>query len=435
MKEMKDSGIEWIGEIPKNWEIHRLKSVLCERKETNKPVVTDFILSLTNDRGVIPYTDKGNHGNKSKEDLTSYKLAYPNDIILNSMNVVIGSVNLSNYFGCVSPVYYMLYPRNAKDDVRFFNYIFQTKEMQNNLKGLGNGILEIRMRIQMSKLNNVEIPIPHFETQKKISDFLDDKCGKIDRIIAKEKEEIEKLNEYKDSLIEITITNGLNRKVDMVKSELKWIDEIPKDWKKYKLSQLCSSKKYSMVDGPFGSDMKNEEYVDEGVPIVQLTNIKKYNHYIEKLKFITRDKHLQLKRHTALKGDIAIAKMMPAGRACILSDLYDEYVVAADAIRFSPDEIKVDKRFVLYCLNTYGMVECELESKGTTRIRISLDIARNIKLYLPKLEEQTSIADFLDKKCNEIEKTIKLKEVKIEKLEAYKKALIYECVTGKREVK
>ena len=248
------------------------------------------------------------------------------------------------------------------------------------------------------------------------------------------KEEIEKLNEYKDSLIEITITKGLNKKVNMVKSELKWIDEIPKDWKKYKLSQLCSSKKYSMVDGPFGSDMKNEEYVDEGVPIVQLTNIKKYNHYTEKLKFITRDKHLQLKRHTALKGDIAIAKMMPAGRACILDDLYDEYVVAADAIRFSPNEIKVDKRFVLYCLNTYGMVECELESKGTTRIRISLDIARNIKLYLPKLEEQTSIADFLDKKCNEIEKTIKLKEVKIEKVEAYKKSLIYECVTGKREV-
>ena len=80
------------------------------------------------------------------------------------------------------------------------------------------------------------------------------------------------------------------------------------------------------------------------------------------------------------------------------------------------------------------MVESELESKGTTRIRISLDIARNIKLYLPKLEEQTDIADFLDKKCNEIEKTIKLKEIKIEKIEAYKKSLIYECVTGKKEV-
>ena len=270
--------------------------------------------------------------------------------------------------------------------------------------------------------------------QQKIANYLDRKCEKIDEMIAKEQEEIEKLNEYKDSLIEITITKGLNKKADIVKSELKWIDGIPKHWKKYKLSQLCSSKKYSMVDGPFGSDMKNEEYVDEGVPIIQLTNIKKYNHYTEKLKFITRDKHEQLKRHTAQKGDIAIAKMMPAGRACILSDLYDEYVVAADAIRFSPDKTKVDKRFVLYCLNTYGMVESELESKGTTRIRISLDIARNIKLYLPKLEEQTDIADFLDKKCNEIEKTIKLKEIKIEKIEAYKKSLIYECVTGKKEV-
>lgn len=163
----KDSGVKWIGYIPEHWEIQRIKSVLAERKENNNPIKTDFILSLTNDRGVIPYSDKGDIGNKSKQDLTGYRLAYPNDIVLNSMNIVIGSVGLSNYFGAVSPVYYMLYKRNKEDSIRYFNYLFQTKAFQNNLRGYGNGIMEIRMRIQMSKLNTVLLPYPPAIEQKK----------------------------------------------------------------------------------------------------------------------------------------------------------------------------------------------------------------------------------------------------------------------------
>ncbi|WP_282144899.1 restriction endonuclease subunit S [Thomasclavelia cocleata] len=427
MREMKDSGIEWIGEIPKDWKLIKIGNIYDERniKVSDKDYEP---LSVTKN-GIVPQLESAAKSN----DNDNRKLIRKNDFVINSRSDRRGSCGISNYDGSCSLINTVLKPRDHMIN-QYYNYVFRSELFADEFYKWGNGIVNDLWSTKWSSMKKIYIPFPNLTQQQSIANYLDDKCEKIDRMIAKEKEEIEKLNEYKDSLIEITITKGLNKKVNMVKSELKWIDEIPKDWKKYKLSQLCSSKKYSMVDGPFGSDMKNEEYVDEGVPIVQLTNIKKYNHYTEKLKFITRDKHLQLKRHTALKGDIAIAKMMPAGRACILDDLYDEYVVAADAIRFSPNEIKVDKRFVLYCLNTYGMVECELESKGTTRIRISLDIARNIKLYLPKLEEQTSIADFLDKKCNEIEKTIKLKEVKIEKVEAYKKSLIYECVTGKREV-
>ncbi|MCR1960342.1 restriction endonuclease subunit S [Thomasclavelia cocleata] len=427
MREMKDSGIEWIGEIPKDWKLIKIGNIYDERniKVSDKDYEP---LSVTKN-GIVLQLESAAKSN----DNDNRKLIRKNDFVINSRSDRRGSCGISNYDGSCSLINTVLKPRDHMIN-QYYNYVFRSELFADEFYKWGNGIVNDLWSTKWSSMKKIYIPFPNLTQQQSIANYLDDKCEKIDRMIAKEKEEIEKLNEYKDSLIEITITKGLNKKVNMVKSELKWIDEIPKDWKKYKLSQLCSSKKYSMVDGPFGSDMKNEEYVDEGVPIVQLTNIKKYNHYTEKLKFITRDKHLQLKRHTALKGDIAIAKMMPAGRACILDDLYDEYVVAADAIRFSPNEIKVDKRFVLYCLNTYGMVECELESKGTTRIRISLDIARNIKLYLPKLEEQTSIADFLDKKCNEIEKTIKLKEVKIEKVEAYKKSLIYECVTGKREV-
>ena len=207
MRTMKDSGIEWIGDIPADWNIKRVKSVLCERNESNNPIQTDEILSLTNDRGVIPYEEKGDVGNKSKEDLTGYKLAYPGDIVLNSMNVFIGSVGLSSYFGCVSPVYYMLYPRNKNDSVSFFNYLFQTKELQTKLHGYGNGIMEIRMRIQMSKLNSVQLPVPPSDVQHKIAAYLDCKCSQIDTIIARQKEVIEKLKAYKLSVITEAVTS------------------------------------------------------------------------------------------------------------------------------------------------------------------------------------------------------------------------------------
>lgn len=103
MREMKDSGIEWIGQIPSNWKIERMQWHLEEKNVGNNPVQTTNILSLTNKRGVIPYEEKGNQGNKSKEDVSGYKLAYPNTIVANSMNVIIGSVGLSKYYGCVSP--------------------------------------------------------------------------------------------------------------------------------------------------------------------------------------------------------------------------------------------------------------------------------------------------------------------------------------------
>ena len=104
---MKDSGIEWIGKIPQDWDIERIQWHLEEVNEINNPIQTTYILSLNNKVGVIPYDDRDNMGNKAKDDYSQYKLAYPDTLVMNSMNVIIGSVGISKYFGCVSPVYYV----------------------------------------------------------------------------------------------------------------------------------------------------------------------------------------------------------------------------------------------------------------------------------------------------------------------------------------
>lgn len=140
--EMKDSGIEWIGKMPLNWKLNRIQYCLLELKEKNYPIKTAQVLSLIKDKGVMLYEDKGDIGNKAKENVAEYKLAYPNTLIVNSMNILIGSVGISNYFGCVSPVYYV-FKETDKADLGFINYIFNTRELQAELRKYANGILEI----------------------------------------------------------------------------------------------------------------------------------------------------------------------------------------------------------------------------------------------------------------------------------------------------
>ena len=146
MHEMRDSGIEWVGEIPAHWRMERLQWHISEIKESNKPEKSRQVLSLTNKRGVIPYEEKGAQGNVAKEDYSQYKLAYPGTIVANSMNILIGSVGRCDYFGCVSPVYYVYKPNDC-ENLDFINYMFQMEQFQKELRRYANGILEIRLRV------------------------------------------------------------------------------------------------------------------------------------------------------------------------------------------------------------------------------------------------------------------------------------------------
>lgn len=140
MRQMKDSNVDWIGEIPEDWSLERIQSLTSEINVKNNPIQTTDVLSLTIKDGVIPYEEKGDMGNKSKDNHEEYKLAYPDTIVLNSMNILIGAVGLCNYFGCVSPVYYV-FKNNEKSDLRYINYIMSSQPFQKYLRKYANGIL------------------------------------------------------------------------------------------------------------------------------------------------------------------------------------------------------------------------------------------------------------------------------------------------------
>lgn len=422
---MKDSGVEWIGKIPREWEVKRLKNILLERKENNNPIKTKNILSLTNDRGVIPYSEKGNTGNKSKEDLTGYKIAYPNDIVLNSMNIVIGSVGLSKYYGCVSPVYYMLYSENNR--IEYYNYIFQTRVFQTSLKGLGNGILDIRMRIPMEKLNNVILPIPPLEEQEKIANYLDKKVSDIDLIIEKTRATIEDYKKYKQSIITEAVTKGINPNVEMKDSGVEWIGEVPREWEVKKL-------KYVAQLNP-KIDMDHLEETSE-VTFTPMEKIK--NGYFINNKGIWGNNNSSYTNYS--ENDIVMAKVTPCfenGNIAIMKGLYNNIGFGSSELFVFRSNKNIKKEYLFYFLR--NEIFKNLGKNNMTGVgglkRVSSEFILNFNVSVPPLEEQNQIAEYLDKKTSEIDTLITKKEALIAELEEYKKSLIYECVTGKKEIK
>ncbi len=233
---LKPSGIPWLGEIPEHWEVLPLGRVLKERIEKNDPIKTDNILSLSLHDGVVPYAEKRAGGNKAKDDLTAYRLAYPGDIVVNSMNVVVGSVGLSKYFGAVSPVYYMLRPRATSDAVEFFDAIFHDPAFQRSLFGLGNGIMyiqsrstgklnTIRMRIPIEKLNRVDIPRPPSNEQTLIVQGIAAETEATNTAISRLEREIDLLREYRTRLVADVVTG----KLDVREAAARLPDEAPLD--------------------------------------------------------------------------------------------------------------------------------------------------------------------------------------------------------------
>ena len=256
MSNLVYSGYEWLGNIPDDWNLERLSWHMTEIKESNNPIKSTNVLSLTNKLGVVPYEEKGNQGNVAKEDYSQYKLAYPNTIIANSMNVLIGSVGKCNYFGCVSPVYYVFKP-NDGENIDFLNYIFQLQPFQKELRRYANGILEIRLRVSASNILKREVALPSISQQVKIVNYLNRKCSQIDELIAIQEQEIEKLQAYKHSLITEVVTKGLDPNVEMKDSGVEWIGITPKHWE---VKQL----RYIANDFQKGSGITKEDIINDG---------------------------------------------------------------------------------------------------------------------------------------------------------------------------
>ena len=441
MREMKASGISWLGEFPSNWELRKIKYCLQERVEKNNPVRTTEILSLTAKQGVIPYDQKEGGGNKPKEDVSAYRLAYPGDIVMNSMNILSGSVGLSQFFGCVSPVYYMLRPWNAKEDVRYYNYIFQTTMFQRSLFGLGNGILikesgngklnTIRMRIPMDKFGSLFIPVAPIDEQRRIADFLDAKCAEIEALTADIQTQIDTLEQYKRSIITETVTKGLNPNAEMKDSGIQGVGKTPSHWKTTRLCYECYIRARLGWRG-----LKADEYVEEGYAFISAFNIQNGKLVWTPLNYITKerfDESPEIKLHS---GDVLIVKDgAGVGKCARVDDLPMGGTTPNSSIAVITPSKNLNYRYVCYYLQSAVFNNFVLLLyNGMGVPHLTQEVMSKIKILVPPLKEQMVISDYLDAKCTEIDAVVETKKAQLATLDEYKKSLIFEYVTGKKEV-
>ena len=372
---------------------------------------------MTNKLGVVPYEEKGNQGNKSKENVYEYKLAYPNTIVANSMNILIGSVGLCDYFGCVSPVYYVFRAKKY-NNIKFLNYVFQTVGFQRELRKYANGILEIRLRVSSSDILKRFIPFPSEIEQQRIAEFLDRACGKIDGLKENIQSQIDMLEQYKRSVITEAVTHGLNPSAPMKDSGVDYIDKIKGDWRITKIGFVCSklTRGFSAEDPALicsnnGSVMLRDEEKACG-------------------KMVSEDNAMQ----GIHIGDIAIHGMDTWHGAIGFSKIKGKITRVVHVC-----DSTEDKRFIVYYLkslayqNVYKLISNGV--RGNTSDFRSWDKVKDIYICLPATKkEENEICDYLDAQCENIDMIIADKKSQIETLDGYKKSLIYEYVTGKKEV-
>ncbi|WP_298442822.1 restriction endonuclease subunit S [Ferrimicrobium sp.] len=426
----KDSGVPWLGDVPEHWEVTRLGALLRERGEKNDDLITTEVLSVLRARGVIPYAEKGNIGNKKSDDIARYKIVRQNDIVVNSMNVIIGSVGLSEYYGCLSPVYYVLTRRAADDDPRYLNAYFQSFPFQRSLVRIGNGILAHRMRIPMELLKLELFPRPPAIEQAAIVKFLDYMDRRIRRYIRAKQKLIKLLEEQKKAIIHRAVTRGLDPNVRLKPSGVEWLGDVPEHWDVVSLGRIGRFSK--------GSGGTKSDDVSDGIPCIRYGDLyTRYEFFITASRsFVTSERAVDYA--AVIYGDVLFAgsgeTLDEIGKSAVCL-IKGRVCCGGDVLIFRPSR-EMSPRFLGYVSDAPQSVhQKSCMGRGVTIMHIYTDDLKYLKLAIPPLAEQAAVVMFLDDATANIDVTISHAKQEISLLNEYRTRLIADVVTGKLDVR
>jgi type I restriction enzyme, S subunit len=426
--EMKDSGIEYVGAIPNDWDLVRLRAYFGERKNKNKDGNETNLLSLSYGRIIRKNIDKTD--GLLPASFNTYNIVEKNDIIIRPTDLQNDKrslrTGLVTEHGIITSAYIDLMPIGNVDS-RFVHYLLHSYDILKVFYNMGSGV---RQGLNYSEFSKLKVPMPLLSEQQAIADYLDETCSKIDEIIAEAKASIDEYKELKQSVIFEAVTKGLDKNIEMKDSGVEWIGEIPNDAKLVPLKYLVSK---TITDGTHQTP--DYESSENGSPFLSSKDISSGKIDFSNIKYITKKLHEELYKNVAPQiNDILLAKNGTTGVAALVETdmVFDIYVTLA-LIR--PDITKVLPKYLLHDINCY-VVKRQFDEHllGIGVPNLHLSVIRNTKVIIHNKNQQKEISDFLDKRTAEIDSLITEKESLINDLEAYKKSLIYEVVTGKRRV-
>lgn len=424
MREMKGSGISWVGEIPKEWSVNRAKYCFVNTKEIAGCMSDRYERLALTMNGVIKRSKDDSNG-LQPEKFETYQILRPDELVfklIDLQNVSTSRVGLSPYLGLVSPAYIIL-KSNKRVLPAFAEKYFLMLWKNQIFNALGDA--GVRSNLNSKDLLELSIPFPPLAEQQRIAEFLDRECGKIDGLKADIQAQIDTLEQYKRSVITEAVTHGLNPSAPMKDSGIPWVGNIPKHW------NCCSLKyNYNTISGATPNSNDISLWDGEIVWVTPADYKTKDVYVFSGARKITYKGYLSCSTTLIKQGNIIFSKRAPIGSVAINKV---ELCTSQGCLSVVRKTGNVNNKYFYYLFSVNDET-FNLFGSGTTFKEISAKDFLSIKFPLPPLDEQQEIADYLDNKCAEIEQIIADKKSQIETLDGYKKSLIYEYVTGKKEV-
>ncbi len=422
MRKMKDSGIPWIGEIPEEWGIGRIGQLYVERKEK----VSDINyppLSVTM-KGIVPQLSTA-----AKTDAhDDRKLVRKGDFAINSRSDRRGSCGISQYDGSVSLINTILAPRGEMNPV-YYDWLFHSTMFSDEFYKWGHGIVDDLWTTNWQDMKRISIPIPSFQEQKRIADHLDAECARIDAVMEQTRTSIEEYNKLKQSIITEAVTKGIRPN----RTTKEWNDfdtYIPDVWDLIRLKYLM----IEIIDCPHETPV----YSSDGEYYVIRTADQEYAKLRsdnDMYRLDTSEYKNRIRRLSLDKDDIVYGREGERwGLACLVPES-EKYCLGQRMMQFRCDQRRILPMFAVYALSSANIhKQGEFDTFGSTSPHVNISTIRNYKLLVPNLAEQQEIVEYLDRITDQINFLIKKKEQYLLDLESYKKSLIFEYITGKKEV-
>lgn len=402
----KDSGIAWIGEIPEHWEIKKGKNLF---KKEERPVRdNDEIITCFRDGEVTLRSKRRTDGFTNAMKEVGYQGVRKGDLVIHNMDAFAGAIGVSDSDGKSTPVYSVCTPKNNVEvDVYYYAYLLRSYALGGVIQSLAKGIRERSTDFRYKEFGDLFYQKPPIQEQQSIATYLDQKCGEIDELITLQEEMITKLQSYKQSVITEAVTKGWDKNVPLKDSGIEWIGKIPEHWK------IVCLKRLSRIST---GNQDTQDSTPDG-----------------KYPFFVRSPKVERSNRYTFEGPSILMAGDGVGAGKVFH-LADNKFACHQRVYCISQFSKINRIFLFYYLSSlfYNIID-SANSKSTVD-SVRLPMLAEFPVCIPSDLEQQSIADYLDRKCSEIDELISIKQQKIEKLKDYKKSLIFECVTGKRKV-
>ena len=413
----KDSGVQWLGEIPGHWEMRKMKYIFDERSEKNHP--NEPMLSATQSEGVILQSKYQGRVVVVNTGFEGLKLVKDGDFVIHLRSFQ-GGIEYAYDRGIISAAYTILNPKYPEFSA-YYKRLFKSSSFIDLLKICVTGIRE-GQNINYSKLKQFFIPLPPLSEQRSIVSFLDAKCGKIDEWVTKKQKEVEHLQELKQRVIADAVTRGLNPHVKMKATNILWIKEIPEHWEIKRLKYLVSCNDESLT---------NTENPNLEINYVEIGDVNDINGIAHITKYRFEDAPSRARRKTR-KDDVIVSTVRTYLKA--IAKVPDNGIIVSTGFAVLR-AIDVNSSYLAFCCISSNFIDSVVAlSKGISYPAITASELLNLFIPVPPLSEQKQIVSYLDTKCSKIEKLIANINKEIERIKEYKQRLISDVVTGQIKV-